>query len=135
VWVGYKSQVISPIHQEQLAYFPSSNYRCTLPGGGCTIAVVESSTGQYIYIASICNLVTNGRPSTNVVRVHAVCVLGRGQPHTRLLVREVGWLYKFVPQSHQTFRPVRVMKLLGIMLRNRCWSTIFHIITTRDIDG
>jgi hypothetical protein len=30
------------------------------------------------------------------------------------------------PRSHQTFHPVPTVKLLGIMLRNRCWPTIFH---------
>ena len=38
------------------------------------------------------------------------------------------------PQSHQTLCPVQVVKLLGIMLRTRCWSTIFHTMTARDAD-
>ena len=40
-----------------------------------------------------------------------------------------------MPRSHQTFRPVPTVQLLGIMFRNRCWLTIFHTITTRDADG
>ena len=28
-----------------------------------------------------------------------------------------------------------VVKLLGIVLRNRCWPTTFHIITVGDVDG
>ena len=45
---------------------------------------------------------------------------------------QIGWL---MPRSHQTFRPVPTVKLLGIMLRNRCWSTTtFHTITTVDAD-
>ena len=38
-------------------------------------------------------------------------------------------------RSHQTFRPVLAVKLLGIMLRNRCWPTTFHTITAEDADG
>ena len=40
-----------------------------------------------------------------------------------------------LPWSHQTFRPVSAVKLLGIMFRNRCWPTTFHTITTGDADG
>ena len=36
---------------------------------------------------------------------------------------------------HSCFRPVPTVKLLGLMLRNRCWPTTFHTITTRDVDG
>ena len=39
------------------------------------------------------------------------------------------------PRSHQSFCPVLAVKLLGIMLRNRCWPTTFHIITVEDADG
>ena len=39
---------------------------------------------------------------------------------------------KFMPSSHQTFCPVWAIKLLGILLRNRCWLTTFHIITSED---
>ena len=39
-----------------------------------------------------------------------------------------------MPRSHQHFRPVPTMKLLGIM--NRCWSTTFHIVATKvPMDG
>ena len=34
-----------------------------------------------------------------------------------------------MPRSHQTFHPVPAVKLLRIMLRNRCWPTTFHTIT------
>ena len=40
-----------------------------------------------------------------------------------------------MPRSHQTFRPVPTMKLLGIMLRNRCWPTTFHIVIVANVDG
>jgi hypothetical protein len=40
-----------------------------------------------------------------------------------------------MPQSHQTFRLVPVVELLGIMFRNRCWHTGFHIIAARDANG
>ena len=40
-----------------------------------------------------------------------------------------------MPQSHQTFHPVLAVKLLGIMLRNRCWPTTFHTIATKHADG
>ena len=36
-----------------------------------------------------------------------------------------GCLSKLVSKSHQTFHPVLVMTLLGIMLRNRCWCRHF----------
>ena len=39
-----------------------------------------------------------------------------------------------MPRSHQTFHPVRAMKLLGIMLRNRCWPTTFHTTLAKDAD-
>ena len=39
-----------------------------------------------------------------------------------------------MPQSHQIFHMVLVMKLLGIVLRNRCWPTTFHTITAEDAD-
>ena len=38
-------------------------------------------------------------------------------------------------QSHQKFRVVPVVRLLRIMLRNGCWLTTFHTITTKDADG
>ena len=44
-------------------------------------------------------------------------------------------MWRLVPWSRQTFRLVRAMKLLGIMLRNRCWPTTFHTITAGDGDG
>ena len=34
--------------------------------------------------------------------------------------------------SRQTLCPLLVVKVLGIMLRNRCWPTTFHTITNRD---
>ena len=40
-----------------------------------------------------------------------------------------------MPRSHQTFRPVLAVKLLRIMLRNRCWPTTFHTIIPEDVDG
>ena len=40
-----------------------------------------------------------------------------------------------MPQSHQTFHPVSIVKLLGIMFRKGCWFTAFHTITTGDADG
>ena len=42
------------------------------------------------------------------------------------------WL---MPQSHQPFRPVPAVKLLGTMFRNRCWPTTVHTIVVRDADG
>ena len=39
------------------------------------------------------------------------------------------------PDHTKTFRPVLAVKLLGIMLRNRCWPIIFHTITAEDADG
>ena len=40
-----------------------------------------------------------------------------------------------MPRSHQTFCPVLAVKLLGIMLRNRCWPIAFHTITAEYADG
>ena len=40
-----------------------------------------------------------------------------------------------VARSHQPFRPVRAVKLLGIMLRNRCWPATFLTIRAGDADG
>jgi hypothetical protein len=40
-----------------------------------------------------------------------------------------------MPRSHQPFRPVLALKLVGITLRNRCWPTAFHTITAGDVDG
>jgi hypothetical protein len=40
--------------------------------------------------------------------------------------------YLVMPQSHQTFRPVPTVKLLGIMFKNRCWPIILHINTVGD---
>ena len=42
---------------------------------------------------------------------------------------------KLMSQSHQCFFPVSAMKLLRIMLRNRCWPTTFHTITIKDAMG
>ena len=39
-----------------------------------------------------------------------------------------------MPQSHQTFRSVLAVKLLGIMLRNRWWPTTFLTIPAGDAD-
>ena len=41
----------------------------------------------------------------------------------------------FMLQSHQKFHPIPVLKLLGIMLRNRCRPTTFHTITAGNADG
>ena len=42
---------------------------------------------------------------------------------------------KFMPLSHNTLRHrVGATELLGIMLRNRCWPTTFHTITSGDVD-
>ena len=38
-------------------------------------------------------------------------------------------------RSHQIFCSVLVAKLLGIIMRNRCWPTTFHTITAGDADG
>ena len=40
-----------------------------------------------------------------------------------------------MPRSHQCFRPVPAMKLMGIMLMNRYWPTTFHTIPDRDAGG
>ena len=40
-----------------------------------------------------------------------------------------------MPRTHQTFHPVQAVKFLGIMFKNRCWSTGFHTITAWDVDG
>ena len=40
-----------------------------------------------------------------------------------------------MPRSQQTFRPIPTVKLLRIMLRNRCWATTLHTITAEDVDG
>ena len=42
---------------------------------------------------------------------------------------------RIVPRSHQNFRRFAAIKLLGIMLRNRCWPTTICIITAGDVDG
>ena len=39
-----------------------------------------------------------------------------------------------MPRSHQISYPVLAVKLLGIMLRNRCWPITFHTITTEVTD-
>ena len=38
-------------------------------------------------------------------------------------------------RSYQAFRMVLALNMLGVMLRNRCWLTTFHIITAGDVDG
>ena len=40
-----------------------------------------------------------------------------------------------MPRSHETFRSVLTVKLLGIMLGNRRWPTTFLTITAADADG
>ena len=40
-----------------------------------------------------------------------------------------------MPQSHQTFRSILAVKLLGITFRNRWWPTTFLTITAGDADG
>jgi hypothetical protein len=57
-------------------------------------------------------------------------VLAHHFPH--YYSRSCRWMVPEVSRSHQTFRPVQAVKLLGIMLRNRCWPTTFHTITARD---
>jgi len=42
---------------------------------------------------------------------------------------------KRLPSSHQIFCSVPIIKLLRIMLKNRCWPTTFHHVTTEDVDG
>ena len=36
--------------------------------------------------------------------------------------------------SHQTFRLVLAVKLLGIMFTNRCWPNTFYTITAEDAE-
>ena len=61
-----------------------------------------------------------------------------GQPLLNLdlfILRKMPWSITWLtPQSHQNLHPVQTMKLLGTMLRNRCWPTTFHTITTGDVD-
>jgi hypothetical protein len=38
-------------------------------------------------------------------------------------------------RSHQTFFPIPIVKLLGIMFRNGCCPTTIHTITVGDADG
>ena len=40
-----------------------------------------------------------------------------------------------MPRSHQTFRSVLTVKLLGVTLRNTWWPTTFLTITAGDADG
>ena len=42
---------------------------------------------------------------------------------------------RLMPRSHQTFRPIPTMKIVGVMLRNRCKPTTFHTITAGGADG
>jgi hypothetical protein len=42
---------------------------------------------------------------------------------------------RIMPRSHQTFRLVSTVKLLGTMFRFRYWPTIFYTIIARDADG
>ena len=39
------------------------------------------------------------------------------------------------PRSHQTFRPILAVKLLGVMFKYRHWPTTFHTITAIDANG
>ena len=48
--------------------------------------------------------------------------------------RTVLGLAGVINTSHQTFCSVPGVKVLGITLRNRCWPTAFHTITTGDVD-
>jgi len=38
------------------------------------------------------------------------------------------WVPSLMPRSHQTFRHVPTVKLLGIMFINRCWPTLFTLL-------
>ena len=40
-----------------------------------------------------------------------------------------------MPRSHQQFRQVPTVKLLGIVFIDRCWPTTFHTITAGNDDG
>ena len=40
-----------------------------------------------------------------------------------------------MPWSHQPFCPVPTLKLLEILLRNKCWPTTFHTITAGDANA
>ena len=42
---------------------------------------------------------------------------------------------QLMSRPHQTFRQVPIVKLLGIMFRNRCWPITFQTITAGDADG
>jgi hypothetical protein len=52
-----------------------------------------------------------------------------------ILVGDLKWETPFMPRSHQTFCLVPTIKLLGIMLKIRCWPTTCHTITAGDADG
>ena len=45
------------------------------------------------------------------------------------------WCFILMSRSHQNLCLVLTMKLLGIVLRNRCWPIIFHTVTSGDVDG
>jgi hypothetical protein len=48
----------------------------------------------------------------------------------------IGYFLKsHAPITPKTLCLVQAMKLLGFMLRNRCWSITFHTIITGDADG
>ena len=50
--------------------------------------------------------------------------------------RSIGdWVILFMPRSHQTFCLVSSVNMLMIMLRNRCWPTIFLTIAAGHANG
>ena len=57
-----------------------------------------------------------------------------GDAHIYMVTELAGVYQPHMLQSHQTFGPVPIVKMLEIMCRSRGWPTTFHTITTTDAD-
>lgn len=66
---------------------------------------------------------------------HGICTSIGGSMSVQSPTANLPSVFFLMPQSHQTFSLVSVVKLMGNPHINRCWTTTFHTIIAADADG
>ena len=130
IWVATWSEIPSHLDQNSCPHHTKLTIQFEL--WNCSGLWGEIDVGSPLFTLLQLEMPTNGVTIYNTIsmllggqRCNIGCDLVRNSIPPRS---------KFMPPSHQTFRPVWAMNLLGILLRNRCWLTTFHTITAGHAD-
>ena len=82
-----------------------------------------------VYCPMMNRIVCGIKSSWKWCEIHLTSRPGDARRQVGPMIDEV---HGVMPQSHQTFRPVPAVKLLEIMLRNRCWPTTSQSVIAGD---